>query len=94
MLHGRFNPGGSRTLSRLDEVGADVRLRARFTDLANENVNATKGDPVPVLNLAGLGVPACVVDVELTVMTLSHPAYSVALESFKAALQEPKTIVR
>ena len=31
-LHGRFNPGGSRTLSRLDEVGADVRLRAQFTD--------------------------------------------------------------
>ena len=49
-LHGQFNPGGSRTLSRLDEVGADVRLRARFTDLASENVNATKGDPVPVLN--------------------------------------------
>ena len=49
-LPGGMNPGGSRTLSRLDEVGADVRLRARFTDLANENVNATKGDPVPVLN--------------------------------------------
>ena len=49
-LHGRFNPGGSCTLSRFDEVGAGVRLRARFTDLANENVNATKGDPVPVLN--------------------------------------------
>ena len=49
-LHGEFNPGGSRTLSRLDEVGADVWLRVRFTDLANENVNATKGDPVPVLN--------------------------------------------
>ena len=46
-LHGRFNPGESRMLSRLDEVGADVRLRARFTDLANENVNATKGDRYP-----------------------------------------------
>ena len=27
-------------------------------------------------------------------MTLSHPAYGVALESFKAALQELETIVR
>ena len=49
-LHGRFNLGGSCTLSRFDEVGADVRLRTRFTDLANENVYATKGDPVPVLD--------------------------------------------
>ena len=49
-LHGRFNPGGSRTLSRFDGVGADVRLRAQFTDLADENVYATKGDPVPILN--------------------------------------------
>ena len=49
-LHDRFNPGGSRTLSRFDEVSADVRLRARFTDLADENMHATKGDPVPVLN--------------------------------------------
>ena len=44
-LHGRFNPGGLRTLSRLDEIGADVRLTARFSDLANENVNATKRGP-------------------------------------------------
>ena len=40
MLHGMLNLGGSRTLSRFDDVGADVRLRARFIDLANENVNA------------------------------------------------------
>ena len=49
-LHGRLNPGRSRTLSRLDDVGADVRLRARFADLANENVDAAEGDPVPVLD--------------------------------------------
>ena len=48
--HGRLSPGGSRPLSRLDEVSADVRLRARHADLANENVNSTEGDPVPVLN--------------------------------------------
>src|SRR3954464_5269548 len=93
-LHGRFNLGRSCTLSRLDEVGADVRLRARFTDLADEDVYAAKGDPVPVLNWAGLGAPACIVDVELAATTLSHPAHSVALESFKAALQELETIVR
>ena len=29
-LHSRLNPGGSRTLSRFDDVGADVRLRARL----------------------------------------------------------------
>ena len=49
-LHGRFNLGRSRTLSRLDEVGADVRLRPRLTNLADKNVYATKGDPVPVLD--------------------------------------------
>ena len=49
-LHGRFNPGRSRTLSRFDEDGADIRLRARFSDLADENVYATKEVPVPVLN--------------------------------------------
>ena len=48
--HGQFNLGRSRTLSRLDEVGADVRLRGRFADLADEDVNPTKGDPVPVLD--------------------------------------------
>ena len=49
-LHGRFNPGRSRMLSHFDEVGADVQLRARFFDLADKNVYATKGDLVPVLN--------------------------------------------
>ena len=48
--HDRLSPGLPRTLSRLDEVGADVRLRARFTDLANENVYAAEGDPIPVLD--------------------------------------------
>ena len=50
MFHGRLNPGRTRTLSHFDEVGGDVRLRARFADLADENVNSAKGDPVPVLN--------------------------------------------
>ena len=54
-IHGRLNSGRARTLSRLDGVGVDVRLRPRLTDFANENVYATKGDPVPVLDLIGLG---------------------------------------
>ena len=49
-LHGGLNPGRACTLSRLDEVGADVRLRARFADLADEDVDSSKGDPVPVLD--------------------------------------------
>ena len=49
-LHDRLNSGGSRTLSRFDEVDADVWLRARFADLADENMNSAKGDPIPVLN--------------------------------------------
>ena len=49
-LHGGLNPGWTRTLSRLDEVGAYVQLRARFVDLANEDMNSAGGDPVPVLN--------------------------------------------
>ena len=49
-LHGGRNPGWTRTLSRLNEVGADVRLRARFTDLADEDMNSAKGDPLPVLD--------------------------------------------
>ena len=49
-LQGRQSPGGSPTLSRLDEVGADVQLSARLVDLADEDVDSTKGDPVPVLN--------------------------------------------
>ena len=94
MFHGRLNPGGYRTLSRLDDVGADVRLRARFADLADEDVNSTEGDPVPVLNGAGLGALACVVDVELAAATLGHPAHRVSLDPFEAALQELETILR
>ena len=48
-IHGGPNPGESRTLSRLDDVSADVRLRARFADLADEDVDSAEGDPVPVL---------------------------------------------
>ena len=49
-LHDWLSSGLPRTLSRLDEVGANVRLRARLADLANENVDSAEGDPVPVLN--------------------------------------------
>ena len=49
-FHGGLNSGGSCTLSRLDDVGADVRLRARLADLADEDVNSAEGDPVPILN--------------------------------------------
>src|SRR3954470_22580122 len=93
-FHGWLNPGRSRTLSCLDEVGAGVQLRARFTDLADENVYATKGDPVPVLNRAVLGALSCIVNVDLAATTLGHPAHSVSLKSFEAALQELETIVR
>ena len=50
MLHGRRSPGGFRTLSHFDEVGADVWPRSRPADLADEDVNSVEGDPVPVLN--------------------------------------------
>ena len=90
----RLNQGRACTLSRLDDIGAGVQLRARFVDLADEDVNPTKGDLVPVFDSTGLGTPSCVVDVELTAMTFRHPAHSVSLESIKAALQELKTIVR
>ena len=50
MLQGRQGPGGSCALSRLDEIGAEIRLRARLTNLANEDMNSAEGDPVPVLN--------------------------------------------
>ena len=42
--------GGSCALSRFDETGAEIRLGARLTDLANEDMNSAEGDPVPVLN--------------------------------------------
>ena len=35
---------------RLDDVGAGVRLGGRFADLADEDVNPTKGDPIPVFD--------------------------------------------
>ena len=92
-LQGRQSLGGSCTLSRLDEVGAEVRLRARLANLANENVNSAEGDPVPVLDRAGLGALAFVVDVEFAATTLGHPAHSVSLEPFEAALQELKSTV-
>ena len=38
------------TPSRFDDVGADVRLGGRFADIADEDVNPTKGDPVPVFD--------------------------------------------
>ena len=85
-LHSGLNPGGLCTLSRLDDVGADVRLRARFADLANEDMDSTEGDPVPVLDSAGLGARACIIDVELVATTLGHPAHSVSLDPFKTAL--------
>ena len=50
MPYGRLSPGGSRTLSRFDELGANVRLRARLADLADEDMDFAEGDPVPVLN--------------------------------------------
>ena len=50
MPYDGLSPGGSCTLSRLDDVGADVRLRARLADLADEDVDSAKGDPLPVLN--------------------------------------------
>ena len=39
-LHGGLNLGRTRMLSRFDEVGADVRLRAQFADLADEDMNS------------------------------------------------------
>ena len=45
-----LNRGRACTLSRLDDVGAGVRLRARFADLADKDVDSAEGDPVPVLN--------------------------------------------
>ena len=52
-FHGGLNPGWTRTLSRLDEVGADVRLRAWLADLADEDVGSAEGDPVNVEPASG-----------------------------------------
>ena len=92
-LYGWLNPGRPRTLSCLDEVGAGVQLRPRFTNLANENMYSAKGDPVSVLDWAGLGAPSFIVDVELATTTLVHPANRVPFESLKVSLQELKTIM-
>ena len=45
-----LNRGRACTLSRLDDVGAGVRLRLRLADLADEDVDSTEGDPIPVFN--------------------------------------------
>ena len=50
MLHDRLNTGGPGVLSCFDEVGVDVRLRARLTNLADEDMNSAEGDLVPILN--------------------------------------------
>ena len=51
MLHsGLIGLGGSCALSRLNDVGAGVRLRLRLIDLADENMDSAEGDPVPVLD--------------------------------------------
>ena len=49
-LHGGLSSGGSCTLSRLDDVGADVRLRTQLAIPADEDVDPAEGDPVPVVN--------------------------------------------
>ena len=93
-LHGGLNPGRTRTLSRLDEVGAVVRLRARLTNPVDEDMDSAEGDPVPVLNRVGVGALAFIVDVDLAATTLGHPAHCVSLEPFEVALQELKSTVR
>ena len=50
MFHGGLNLGGSRTPSHLYDVGADVRLRLRLTDLADEDLDSAEGDLVPILD--------------------------------------------
>ena len=46
-FHGGLRSGGSLMLSCLDDVGADVRLRARLADLADEDVDSAEGDQYP-----------------------------------------------
>ena len=65
-----LNRGRACLLSRLDDVGGGVRLRARFANLADEDVNSTEGDPVHILNGAGLGALSRVIDVELAAAIL------------------------
>jgi hypothetical protein len=45
-----LSPGGLPAPSRLDDVGADVRLRFRSAGFADEDVEFAEGDPVPVLD--------------------------------------------
>ena len=47
VLYSGSNLGRSCMLSRLDDVGAGVRLRARFADLADEDVNSAEGTRYP-----------------------------------------------
>ena len=49
-------------------------------------MDSAEGDPVPVLDCADLGALACIIDVELAAMTLGHPAHSISLDPFEAAL--------
>ena len=44
--------------------------------------------------IEGVTAPTFVLNVELSVMTLGHPAHSVSLEPFEVALQELKSTVR
>ena len=50
VIHGRLNLGGSCTLSRLNEADVGVQPRDRFANLADEDVDSAKGDPVPILD--------------------------------------------
>jgi hypothetical protein len=50
MFLASLSPGGLRAPSRLDDVGADVRLRFRSAGFADEDVEFAEGDPVPVLD--------------------------------------------
>ena len=49
-LHVGLSLGGFRMLSHLDEVGAVVRLRPRLANPADEDVDPSEGDPIPILN--------------------------------------------
>ena len=50
MLRGGLNLGGSRAPSGLDDVSTDVRLSFRLTNIADEDVDSAKGNPVPILD--------------------------------------------
>jgi hypothetical protein len=44
--------------SRLDDVGVDVQLGSWLIDLGDEDVDLAEWDPVPILDLVGLGAPS------------------------------------